>query len=160
MPSLTNQNLNLSLLFKQNLKIHNFSNIHRHIRVPVRKQGCSSWDQTGFLTTRRSGADTWLTWCLDFSSLLTVFLRVRTDSPICFSELGEHFTFCLSQLFSNCRTCFPWAAVMYFVSCFSHLAFLCRTCTNVLYFRLYFVSWLFLFSVFAAVAVFRKTFSS
>ena len=53
-----------------------------------------------------------------FSSLLTVFLRVRTDSPICFSELGEHFTFSLSQLFLNCRTCFSRAAVMYFVSCF------------------------------------------
>ncbi len=58
-PSLANQNLNLSLLFKQNFKnFHNFSNIHRYIRVPVRKQGCSSWDQTGFSTPRRSGADT------------------------------------------------------------------------------------------------------
>ncbi len=34
-----------------------------------------------------------------FSALPTVFLRVGTDSPICFSEMCEHFTFCLSQLF-------------------------------------------------------------
>jgi hypothetical protein len=53
-----------------------------------------------------------------FSSLPTVFLRVVTDSQSAFQNWGEHFTFSLSQVFSNCRTCFPWAAVMYFVSCF------------------------------------------
>ena len=104
--------------FKQNLKIHNFSNIHRHIRVPVRKQCCSSWDQTGFLTTRRSGADTWLTWCLDFPRCRPSFWESERISQSAFPNWGEHFTFSLSQLFSNCRTCFPWAAVMYFVSCF------------------------------------------
>jgi len=95
-----------------------------------------------------------------FYALPTVFSRVGTVSPICFSELGEHFTFSLSQLFLNCRTCFSRAAVMYFVSCFVTFGVPLPHVYERLYFRLYFVSCLFLFSVFAAVAVFRKTFSS
>ena len=95
-----------------------------------------------------------------FSALPTVFLRVGTVSQSAFQNRGEHFTFSLSQLFLNCRTCFSRAAVMYFVSCFVPFGVPLPHVYEGLYFRLYFVSCLFLFSVFAAVAVFRKTFSS
>ena len=57
-------------------------------------------------------------WCLDFRRCWPYFWESERIPNLLFQNWGEHFTFSLSQLFLNCRTCFSWAAVMYFVSCF------------------------------------------
>ena len=104
-------NLNWNYFLKINKRKTLFSIIHRLIRVPARKQGCSSWDQTGNWrpedleqTLEMSG--------ISFFVVAGRLLENQNGFPICFSELGEHFT-SLSLLAST--SCYFSSALFWLV---------------------------------------------
>jgi hypothetical protein len=67
---------------------------------------------------------------------IRLFLRVRTDSPICFSKLVEHFTFCLSQMFFKLPQVFSVSCSDVLCFLFVHVwRFSAAHVPNVLYFR-------------------------
>ncbi len=57
-------------------------------------------------------------WCLDFPRCRLSFWESECFPNLLF-RIGVSTSLLVSyNCFSNCRTCFPWAAVLYFVFCF------------------------------------------